>query len=179
MNVLNELMGEIKNVFTNMDETELQKMTDCMERVKRVFITGTGRSLLVGKMFAVRLVQMGFTTHIVGDPTTPSIKEGDLLLAISGSGETRITVHISEQAKKNGAKVALITANGHSSLSELSDVTVVIPAKTKNELWDERFPLGTIFEISALLFLDGVVSELKRKRGITEADMKKAHANLE
>lgn len=179
METLKELVNEIEKIFGNTDKTEIQRIIEEISKARRVFITGTGRSLLVGEMFAVRLVQMGITTYIVGDPITPSINKDDLLLAISGSGETHTTVYVSEQAKKNGAKIALITARQDSTLSKISDICVILPAKTKNELSDERFPLGTLFELSALLLLDGTVNELKKRRGITETDMKKAHANLE
>lgn len=177
--VLDELLKEIKNIFEQMDKEKTEKMIEEFLNTKRVFIAGTGRSLLVGKMFAVRLVQMGHTVHMVGDPITPSIKEGDLLLAISGSGETHTTVYVAQEARKKNIRVISITAKKESPLAKLSNIIIHLPTKTKNEMNNEVFPLGTLFELSALLFLDGVVSEIKKRKQITEEEMKKEHANLE
>ena len=40
-------------------------------------------------------------------------------------------------------------------------------------------PLGTVFEISLMTFLDGVVVELMRRLGLTESELKKRHATIE
>lgn len=55
----------------------------------RIFVVGTGRSELVGKAFAMRLMHLGFNVHVVGEVTTPAIRDKDCLIAISGSGETK------------------------------------------------------------------------------------------
>jgi 6-phospho-3-hexuloisomerase len=39
-------------------------------------------------------------------------------------------------------------------------------------------PLGTLFEISALVFFESCVAELMRQLGVKEERMKKVHANL-
>ena len=47
---------------------------------KKIFIYGVGRSGLVGQAFAVRLVQLGFDVHFVGDMTTPFVEDGDIVM---------------------------------------------------------------------------------------------------
>ncbi len=54
----------------------------------RVFVAGAGRSGLVLRMAAMRLMHLGMTVHVAGDTTTPAISSGDLLLVASGSGTT-------------------------------------------------------------------------------------------
>jgi 6-phospho-3-hexuloisomerase len=43
----------------------------------------------------------------------------------------------------------------------------------------DNAPLGTMFEVSAMVFLDSVIAYLMQKLGMTEIDMRKRHANAE
>jgi 6-phospho-3-hexuloisomerase len=54
------------------------------DRTRRWFCSGQGRSGLVAQMVAMRLMHVGFDVHAVGEPTAPSIREGDGLVMISG-----------------------------------------------------------------------------------------------
>ena len=53
---------------------------------KRIIVCGTGRSGLMLKSFAMRLMQIGYISYVVGETITPAIKEGDLLIVASASG---------------------------------------------------------------------------------------------
>ncbi|MEM3163261.1 MAG: 6-phospho-3-hexuloisomerase, partial [Desulfurococcaceae archaeon] len=70
-------------------------------------------------------------------------------------------------------------------------VLVVVPGRTKIASEEDYFarqilgiheplaPLGTLFEDTLMVFLDGVIVELMNKLGKTEEDLKEAHANIE
>ena len=61
-------------VINKIEEEQVSKMIETIINSDCVFIVGTGRSELVGKMFAMRLMHLGFTVYVVGDVTTPAIK---------------------------------------------------------------------------------------------------------
>ena len=69
--------------------SEMLDVADALNGAKRIFIAGIGRSGLIGKTFAMRLVHMGFLVYIVGDATTPAIQANDLLVIVTGSGTTK------------------------------------------------------------------------------------------
>jgi 6-phospho-3-hexuloisomerase len=124
---------------------------------------------------------------VVGETTAPAVQVDDLVIAVSGSGETTSVVNLGAIAKKIGSKLVTITSNKKSSLGRISDVVVIIPGRPKEDLDYEDYqerrmigytqlaPLGTIFEISALVFLDAVISELMVKTGASEDELKKRH----
>ena len=58
--------------------------------------------------------------------STPSIREGDLLIVISGSGETTQLVSFANKAKSEGAKVVLICSKSSSTIGDLADQTIQI-----------------------------------------------------
>jgi len=158
---------------------------------KKIFVVGAGRSGLVVKAFAMRLLHMDFDVYVIGETITPPVRKDDILIAVSGSGRTKTVVAVAETAKSIGAKVIAITTYPDSPLGKVADVIVRIPGRTKLAIEEDYLlrqmrgiheplaPLGTLFEITTLIFLDGVVVELMNKLGITEEDMKEKHANVE
>jgi len=166
-------------------------LIDVYKREAKVLVMGAGRSGLVGKAFAMRLMHLGFNVYVLGETITPSIGRDDLVVAISGSGRTRLIVTAAEAAKKVNAKIAAITSYPDSPLGKLADIIVEIPGRTKTApdidyfarqilgIHEPLAPLGTLFEDTALVFLDGVVVELMHRLGKREADLKARHANIE
>ena len=94
---------------------------------------GAGRSGLVAKAFAMRLMHLGFSVYVVGETTTPAVLPQDVVFAISGSGETRTIADLGKLAKDIGSTLITITSKKDSTLGRISDIAVIIPRKTKND----------------------------------------------
>jgi len=174
-----ELITEkISEILTATDESYDVKLTEMLDKAGRVFIAGAGRSKLVGNFFAMRLVHGGYDVSVVGEIVTPSIKNGDLLIVISGSGETEQLIAFTKKAKTIGANIILISAKSGSSIGELADAVFQIGTA---ELYGtvKGMPMGTVFELSTLCFLEAIVSHMIWEKGIPEEVMKERHANLE
>ncbi|MBM4240156.1 MAG: 6-phospho-3-hexuloisomerase [Euryarchaeota archaeon] len=178
-------------VIDGLEKEKVARMIDIISNAKSIFIVGTGRSELVGKAFAMRLMHLGFKVHVIGEVTTPAIWKEDCLVAISGSGETKAVTIAAETAKDVGASVIGITASPDSTLGGYLDALVKIDSRTKMIAWehydshvlkgtyDDLTPLGTLFEDTTLLFLDGVIAEFMALLNIKEVDLKKRHAIIE
>ena len=100
MTVRDEVSGVLSAVSDDQMSGAAALFTD---RGRRWFCSGQGRSGLVAQMVAMRLMHTGFDAHAVGEPTSPSIGEGDGLVMISGSGETPVTLHFARLALGFGA----------------------------------------------------------------------------
>ncbi|WP_457753951.1 3-hexulose-6-phosphate synthase, partial [Thermococcus sp.] len=99
---MHDITEHIGHVADALRLEEVRGMIDAMIGANKIFIYGAGRSGLVGKAFAMRLMHLDFNVYVVGETITPAFEEGDLLIAISGSGETRTIVDAAEIAKKQG-----------------------------------------------------------------------------
>ncbi len=188
---MNLVAEHIKRVAAGLDTGSVKNLVDEIIRSKRIFLMGAGRSGLAAKAFAMRLMHMGFNVYVVGETTTPAVQIDDLVIAVSGSGETPSIANLGAIAKKIGSKLATITSNKDSTLGKNSDIVVIVPGRTKEDVNYEDYqerrmmgypqlaPLGTIFEISALVFLDAVVSELMMRTGASEAELRKRHTVFE
>lgn len=164
----------------SVSEKTLNFLVTALGTDRRIFCDGVGRSRLQIEGFAMRLVQMGFQAAIVGEPTVPAIKESDVLLICSASGETPTLVSHAKKAKSLGAKVLLITAAVSSTLAVLCDDMVVLKASSKGTVTDTSIqPMGSLFEQSVGILMDIIVLYLMEKYQITNTEMYSNHANLE
>lgn len=176
-------------------DSEIDSLANLLESAykegRRVFVIGVGRSGLVGRAFAMRLMHLGFSAYVVGETITPSARVGDVLIAISGSGRSAAVVATAEVAKSLGMKVVALTSYPDSPLAKLADMVVTIPGRTKvsqEDRWEVRqllglheplAPLGTQFELVSQVVLDSMISELMCRLGIDEGNMREQHANVE
>ena len=188
---MNFIAAHIKQVALKLDTASVNKMVDEIIGTKRIFLMGAGRSSLAARAFAMRLMHMGFNVYVVGETTTPAVQPDDMVIAISGSGETPSIANLGAIAKKIGSKLTTVTSNMDSTLGKLSDIVVIIPGRPKEDVIYEDYherrmigypqlaPLGTLFEISAIIFLDAVVSELMVKKGVSEEELKSRHTVFE
>lgn len=155
---------------------------------RRLFVIGQGRSRLVGEAFAMRARHLNFHAHVIGESTTPAVRPDDLIIVISGSGRTRTNITLCEVIiKEIGAKIIVITSHLDSPLAKLADIALEVPGREDAEAiedYEKRrlvgepplIPLGTLFEINALIFLDSLIVELMTLTGTTEKEMKERHA---
>jgi 3-hexulose-6-phosphate synthase/6-phospho-3-hexuloisomerase len=174
----NLILEKVSTILASTDNTYEVKLTKMLDKAKRIFVSGAGRSGLVCKFFAMRLVHSGYEVSVVGEIVTPSIKKGDLLIIISGSGETEQLIAFAKKAKEVGAKIVLISAKDTSTIGDMSEAVFQIG---KSEQYGKvvGMPMGTVFELSTLSFLEALVSHLIHEKGIAEEVMRSRHANLE
>ena len=171
---LDHLLDRIQEAVCSIDEGIQEKLIDSILESKTIFIYGSGRSGLVGQLFAVRLVQIGLDVHFVGDMTTPIIGKEDLTLLISNTGETMSAVQTANIARRIGSKVICVTGNPSSKLAHASNIVIEIKHDRKD---DQTYaPLGTVFEDAVSIFFDSIVPCIMKKKGINENDMRKRHA---
>ena len=169
-----ELLKRIETAMQKVDWPSFFTLADAVSKSKRTFVTGAGRSGLVARMFAMRLMHAGLEAFIPGDTVTPAAKQGDLLVAISCTGSTGYTKYLADRAKTLGAKVLVITTMPDSPLAEVADLIVTIPAVA-----DDIVLRAAVFEHASSLCLDAVFNVLSERFHIDTEVFKARHANLE
>lgn len=190
---VNEIVKSVEEAMNSIAQDQIEKMLDLIVGAKdrRMLIIGVGRSGLIGRSFAMRLMHLGFNVYVMGETITPAVGKGDIIIAISGSGTTKLAVTAAEIAKEVGAVIVAITSYPESDLGKIADHVVEIRGRTKiseetdyflrqiTGLHEPLAPLGTIFEIACMVFLDCLIVELMHRLGKTEKEMKDRHATIE
>lgn len=174
-------LDEVTALLSRVDPGEATQLGRMLLAAERVFVAGQGRSGLVMRAFAQRLMQLEAQVFVAGDAVTPAIRAGDLLVVASGSGETPGSVNAARAAREVGAQVALLTADRDSTIGQLAGHVVYMPGGTPKVRTGHvsRLPLGSVLEQSLLIFLDALAAQLAEERGISFDEMMARHANLE
>lgn len=167
------IMAEILPVVSAVDAGTLSRLGEFLASAPALFFHGQGRSGLVARMAAMRFMQLGHTTHVVGDTVTPAARPGDALVLVSGSGATAVGLTIARRAREAGMKLGAVVRLAGSPLEALCDVTLTLGPCPSRQFG------GTLFEQCALLVFDALLLEQTRGEPQIHAAMAARHASLE
>jgi len=190
-----ELLRSIEAALNGLNPVEvgsvLSSLQEAQKERSKVLVVGAGRSGLVGKAFAMRLMHLGFDVYVLGETITPHVGDNDIVLVISGSGTTSGPLNAANMAKKLNAKVIAITSKECSPLAKTADLVVDIPGRqdiAKEDEYTSRqlkgqheslAPMGTMFEETCMIFLDSIIAELMNRMGLSEESLLERHATIE
>ena len=191
------MTSRLEETARTVDQVNASRFLEEILGAKRIYLAGAGRSGFVARAFAQRLMHLGFESYVIGETITPAFGPEDVRVAFSGSGATRSVVDACETAREIGGKVCLITSTTDSRIGRMADCIVEIG---NNRLIDADIPqdfeirqltgqyrsvsgsfapLGTLFETSALVFSDAIVSALMEVRHCTIEEIKSRLANVQ
>jgi len=155
-------------------ERALQTLFDCRGRV---VVTGMGKSGIICRKIAATLSSTGtsaFFLHpaeaIHGD--LGALRDDDVVLAISYSGETEELLRLLESIRRIGAGLIAITGDPESTLARAADVTL------NCHIAEEACPMSlvpTASTTAALALGDALAMALLVRKGFCEDDFASLH----
>lgn len=178
---LKYVQEENRKLLSKIDAAEAASLIECLNSAPAIFFSAQGRSGYILRAFCMRLMHLGYNCYFAGETITPPIKKGDLLVVLSGSGETALPCEIVKIAKQAGALTYAILGDEESPLAGLSDRRLALPGGTKRMRDKEKSgqPPGSLFEQSAFLFLEAIILTIYREKGSDYRTLLARHANLE
>lgn len=177
------VMREHLEVFKKQDIKELLAFINLIKSEKKIFLMGVGREGISTRGFAMRLMHLGKEAYWIWDDTTPGMHEGDLFIATNGSGKIGHITYVVEQAKKAGAKIAVVTGSPDQICPKLADFTLFVPAAVFNGT-DDRVvpsvqPMGNLFEQHLYMLFDIIIMMLEDELQVSHDEMESRHRNIE
>ncbi|MBR0438751.1 MAG: SIS domain-containing protein [Clostridia bacterium] len=176
----------LRPIEERFDYDKLQEVADIIDSANNIFVVGRGRSRQTAMNFGERLGQLGKNVFVVGMPTAPSIKEGDVLVVSSGSGNTATLVDFALTAKSVGAKTVLLTTNNNSQVGKIADATFLVSnversqgyAATSGEDAQIYSQIYAYYDYPTNIALDAIATYIMIKNGIDRKDAFNNKANL-
>lgn len=178
LEVLNCILAEISDVIHKVKVEELNQFVSCITKDKRIFVDGEGRSGLMAKGFAMRLMHIGYTVYVVGETITPAVSENDVFIVISGSGESSGVLADTKKAAEKGSKVLAVTSKLDSSIAKLAETVLIVPGTIKSDNGENRGTiqlLSSLFDQSLHIILDAVCLMLSKRDQISNNEATKIH----
>jgi 6-phospho-3-hexuloisomerase len=174
----NTIIGEISGVLEQVKNEEMGKALACFDKKRRVFVDGEGRSGLMAKGFALRLMHLGYTVYAAGETIVPALREGDLFVAVSGSGSSANVVNDAAKAKKNRCTVLVVTSKPGSPLAAQGDLILRIPGTVRGDSGNDRGSvqlLSSLFDQSLHITLDALCLMISQRDNTSNENATSAH----
>jgi arabinose-5-phosphate isomerase len=168
---------EINALAQRLDEQFSKAVNLILQCTGRVVVSGMGKSGHIGGKIASTLASTG-TPAFFMHPAEAShgdlgmITKGDVVIALSNSGESDEILAIMTPLKRLGARIIAITGNDHSSLAKAADVHLSASVSK------EACPLGlapTSSTTVALALGDALALCVLDQRDFTAEDFARSH----
>ena len=119
----------LRDNYQTMDEEQIQKIADMLDKCSRVIIYGVGSSGLAAREFQLRFMRVGLDVDVITDThmmkmSSALLNSDCLVIAMSLSGRTKEITECIRSAKKNGATVVFFTANPEVEVAKRCDEVV-------------------------------------------------------
>jgi arabinose-5-phosphate isomerase len=175
--VLNIEAKGIVSLVDRLDDSFIQAVELLYDCRGKVVVTGLGKSGLICRKIAATFSSLGTPSFFLhaGDANHGDmgmVMEGDVVLAISNSGETEEILTLIPILKRIGVRLIAITGKRDSTLSRAADV--VLDAG----VLEEACPLGlspTASTTAALALGDALAVILLERKGFKEEDFALRH----
>lgn len=177
-NVFEIEIEELKKVEKKIDGN-FEKLVNEISNLKdrKVVITGIGKSGHIGKKIAATLASTGTPAIFINAAEAlhgdlGMISRGDIVIAISNSGNSDEILSILNPIKKIGARIVAFTGKENSTLAEYSEIAVNIGVEK------EACPIGQAPMSSAtatLVMGDALAAVLMKLKNFTKNDFAKYH----
>ncbi len=157
------------------DPRQIARAVEILATSPQTFVYGAGRSGIVGRAFAMRLVQTGLRAFVIGESVTPIVRRGDAVFILSGQGESYSSIQTANIVRREGAELIVVTGRATSKLAHTASLLISLEFPDDPER-PRLAPLGTLFESASLRLTDALVAELASARGESETSMRARHA---
>ncbi len=178
MPILQDIMKEITQVIDKVEYTHIEKTVDYIHKNHRIFVSGEGRSGLMAKGFAMRLMHLGYTVYVIGETITPALHSEDVLIVVSGSGESSSVVSDAKKAASKGCRVVAVTSKSDSSIASCSHYVLLVPGTVKADGGKERSSiqlLSSLFDQSLHIVLDVICYLVSVRDKVSNEDATSQH----
>ncbi len=185
---MSELIEQAKNIIKieadavgalveRIDERFVEAIEIMYSCTGKVVVTGMGKSGIIGKKIAATLASTGTPSLFLNSAEGSHgdlgmVSKGDVVLAISNSGETEEILNMLPTLKRLDIKIISMTGNLNSVLAKRSDVSIDVSVK------EEACPMGlapTASTTAALAMGDTLAIILLKKKGFSEEDFAVFH----
>ncbi|MDE1821757.1 MAG: SIS domain-containing protein [Euryarchaeota archaeon] len=165
----------VTEAIARIDPARVSRAVQMVQKAPQVFVYGAGRSGIIARAFAMRLVQTGVTAYVIGESVTPIVRKGDLVVIFSNRGESQSSLQTANIVRREGADLIVVTSRGNSKLSHAANILLELDFPEEKDR-PTLSPLGTLFESGSLRLADGIIAELMQVRGETEESLRQRHA---
>lgn len=158
--LVEETVQALRDTGKFINREVLQIAVEALHQAKTIQIYGVAASAITGEYLHYRLLRLGKSAQLFGDMhraamNASTLREGDLVIAISASGSTKDVMHVVKVAKKQNARVLMLSNTLRSPMGSLADMLLVAARP------EGPFNAGALSgKVGAMLLVEVLINEL-------------------
>ena len=131
--ILNAYQELLNSSYSLVDEKQIERIGNYLNKAKKVLVCGKGSSGLAAKEMEIRFMRIGVDVDSITDTDLMRMRavfqdEDSLVFGFSIGGQKEEIIFLLKEAKKRGAKTILFTANNRDDYKEFCTEVVLVPS---------------------------------------------------
>lgn len=175
--ILQNLEQSLQSIDEEIFELLLQECERVLKSGGSIIVSGLGKNSPVCEKFVGCMISLGLSAKFLHTNTAihgdlGMVKEGDLVIILSKSGETPESIYLADLLRERNIALWLICFVKKSSLSEKIRKSIIIDLAHEGDMWNIVPNNSTTI---TLIVLQQVAIELSRRMNVSLLDFKKNH----
>ena len=174
-------LAEIDHSIHSLDEAVFRKwVADAVQVIEsghKIIVSALGKNVPICEKFVGSMVSLGMdacflhtNSAVHGDMGV--VKEGDMVILLTKSGETEESIYLARLLKDRGAALWLVTFEKESTLAKEISNCIILDMKHEGDLWNMMPNNSTTIN---LIVLQGLAMQIAKERGMQITDFKRNH----
>ncbi|RLC09074.1 MAG: 6-phospho-3-hexuloisomerase [Deltaproteobacteria bacterium] len=176
------IVAENRKLLKHVSKEAVDRFIQAIDKAEKIFCAAQGRSGHILRSFCMRLMHLGYQAFFVGETITPKIGRKDIMIVLSGSGQTLLTYELINLGRKRGARAYGLVGVENSPIAHALDYFICLPGGSKGEPPEQSVsiqPPGSLFEQAAFILLETMALTIYQRCGSDPQAILDRHTNLE
>lgn len=176
-----KLLYEINHSISQLDEQAfnllLEESVETIRKGKKIVVSGLGKNVPICDKFVGSMLSLGLDAYFLNTNSAVHgdmgvVKEGDLVIILTKSGETIESIYLTQLLKERNANLWLLTFNDNSTLTREIPKSIVLTLEHEGDIWNIMPNNSTTLN---LIVLQALAMQIAEKLNLQLSDFKRNH----
>lgn len=176
-----KLLQQINYSIQHLDESTFNRLLDesveTIRHGKKIVVSGLGKNVPICDKFVGSMLSLGLDGYFLNTNSAVHgdmgvVKEGDLVIILTKSGETIESIYLTQLLKERGTNLWLLTFNDDSTLTREIPKSIVLKLEHEGDMWNIMPNNSTTLN---LIVLQALAMQVAERINLRLDDFKRNH----
>lgn len=135
------LSESIESIDENAFNRLIDETTDTLKNGNKIIVSGLGKNVPICDKFVGTMLSLGLNANFLHTNSAVHgdigmVKEGDLVIVLTKSGETAESIYLTNHLEAKKANIWLLTFTKDSTLTRRIPKSIVLELEHEGDMWD-------------------------------------------
>lgn len=175
--MLEDITYSINSLDYKVFEQLIEESVKTIKNGNKIIASGLGKNVPICDKFIGSMVSLGLPAYFLHTNSAVHgdiglVKEDDIVIILTKSGETQESIYLEKQLRKHKANIWLLSFEHKSTLADRIDKKIILDLKHEGDMWNIMPNNSTTMN---LIILQGLAMNIAKRMDITLDDFKLNH----